>query len=49
MGTWLYHFSHAWWLWHCNFDRRSRDYWGGWVSWRTAWQATAHLTLRRKV
>jgi hypothetical protein len=37
------HFLHAWWIWRCNFRKSSRRYWGGWISWRTAWQATAHL------
>lgn len=37
------HFYHAAWIWLCNFDRRSKRYWGGWISMRTAWQATKHL------
>ena len=38
----IYHLKHAAWMWLCNFDGRSRAYFG-WVSLGTAWQATAHL------
>lgn len=39
----MHHFRHAFWIWSCNFRFASRRYFG-WVTWRTAWQATKHLT-----
>ena len=43
MRHFLFHLSHAAWFWCCNFTRASLDYWGGWISWRTCWEATRHL------
>jgi hypothetical protein len=42
MSHFLFHLTHAWHIWRHNFTRASHDYYG-WISWRTAWEATAHL------
>ena len=37
------HTRYAWDFYRANFHRESRAYFGGWMKWSTAWQATSHL------